>query len=239
MSVTYQRPTINSVRDLAFTPSYKATVIAGSIQDIDLQRSRNEILKIIAERVEKCSSDCKKFNLIDLATTVLEKDNYVSILPYTVGILLLKKYNSERTQCRLALAYEKMSWKPMFYGVPKSSPYIEEINQGSLRFIDSGLRDYWYRNEEKLPAQCQLNYNSKGVASKRSSSRIKLEQFYLPFLILFAGYLLALAQFCREQIGRCLSTKKNLKLVILNVKNKEEKLSPRNYDGRNIGAILP
>ncbi|XP_046650818.1 glutamate receptor ionotropic, delta-2-like [Daphnia pulicaria] len=208
MSVTYQRPTINSVRDLAFTPSYKATVIAGSIQDIDLQRSRNEILKIIAERVEKCSADCKKFNLIDLATTVLEKDNYVSILPYTVGILLLKNYNSERTQCRLALAYEKMSWKPMFYGVPKSSPYIEEINQGSLRFIDSGLRDYWYRNEEKLPAQCQLNYNSKGVASKRSSSRIKLEQFYLPFLILFAGYLLALAQFCREQIGRCLSTKK-------------------------------
>jgi hypothetical protein len=117
MSVTYQRPTINSVRDLAFTPSYKATVIAGSIQDIDLQvkifylsasrntmmycvvvlfytftlqRSRNEILKIIAERVEKCSADCKKFNLIDLATTVLEKDNYVSILVSSKSLFVKK-----------------------------------------------------------------------------------------------------------------------------------------------------
>lgn len=70
----------------------------------------------------------------------------------------------------------------------------------SLRFIDSGLRDNWYGLHEKLPKQCQLNYNSKGVASKRSSNRIQLKQFYLPFLILFGGYLLALVQFCCEHI---------------------------------------
>lgn len=50
--------------------------------------------------------------------------------PYTLGISTLKKYNSERIKCRLAMAYETMSWKPMFFAVPKSSPYIEEINLG-------------------------------------------------------------------------------------------------------------
>jgi len=40
LSVTYQRPTINSLRDLAFTPSYRVTVLTGSIQDIDLQVRR-------------------------------------------------------------------------------------------------------------------------------------------------------------------------------------------------------
>jgi hypothetical protein len=42
MSVTYQRPTINSFYDLAFNPSYKATVRIGSIQEIDLLVSRTE-----------------------------------------------------------------------------------------------------------------------------------------------------------------------------------------------------
>ena len=65
--------------------------------------------------------------------------------------------------------------------------------------MDTGLRDYYYGKYEKMPKECQLNYNSKGVAAKRTSNRIKLEQFYLPFLILFFGYLLAFVQFCREK----------------------------------------
>lgn len=36
ISVTYQRPTINSFDDLAETPSYKATILTGSIQEIDI-----------------------------------------------------------------------------------------------------------------------------------------------------------------------------------------------------------
>ena len=36
MSVTYQRPTINSFDDLATNPSYKATILTGSIQEIDI-----------------------------------------------------------------------------------------------------------------------------------------------------------------------------------------------------------
>jgi hypothetical protein len=72
----------------------------------------------------------------------------------------------------------------------------------SLWFIDVGLRVYWYGKHDKLPDQCRLDYNSKGVASKRSSNRIKLEQFYLPFLVLFCGYLLAFVQFCRENLKR-------------------------------------
>ncbi|XP_046461551.1 uncharacterized protein LOC124207942 [Daphnia pulex] len=37
MSVTYQRPEVNSFRDLALATKYKATVLTGSIQDIDLR----------------------------------------------------------------------------------------------------------------------------------------------------------------------------------------------------------
>lgn len=36
MSVTYQKPEINSYHDLALATDYKATVLMGSIQDIDL-----------------------------------------------------------------------------------------------------------------------------------------------------------------------------------------------------------
>nr|CAH0098786.1 unnamed protein product [Daphnia galeata] len=210
MSVTYQRPTINSFDDLATNPSYKSTILTGSIQEIDILRSPNENLKKVAERIQKCS-DCKKFYLNDMFNAVLEKENYVSIMPSTIGLVALKKYNSERIKCRLAMAYENFSWKPMFLAVPKSSPYIEEINLGSLRFFDSGLRDYWYAIHEKVPKQCQLKYNSKGVASKRSSNRIKLEQFYLPFVILFVGYFLAFVQFCREHIRR-LSLSRRVKI---------------------------
>jgi hypothetical protein len=66
-------------------------------------------------------------------------------------------------------------------------------------FFDTGLRDYWLKAYAKPPAQCRLDYNSKGVAIKRFGHQIKLEHFHLPFLILFGGYLLAFIQFFREK----------------------------------------
>jgi hypothetical protein len=47
-----------------------------------------------------------------------------------------------------------------------------------------------------------LNYNNKGVATKRSNAQLNLKHFYLAFLILIIGYLLALLQFCREKVNR-------------------------------------
>ena len=41
MSVIYQRPVINSMSDLAANPSYKMTVLTGSINEIDLEVNRN------------------------------------------------------------------------------------------------------------------------------------------------------------------------------------------------------
>ncbi|XP_046651950.1 uncharacterized protein LOC124342817 [Daphnia pulicaria] len=202
MSVTYQRPEINSFRDLATATNYKATVLIGSIQDIDLrvvmERYQNGDLKMIADRVKKCALDCRKFSFDELAVSVLEQENCVSILPFSAGVALLGKYNFQRS-CRLAMAFESTSWKPMYLAVPKSSPYKEEIQRASLWFYDTGLRDHWFDVYEKPPGQCRLDYNSKGVATKRSSNQIKLEQLHLPFLILFGGYLIAFMQFLREK----------------------------------------
>ena len=51
--------------------------------------------------------------------------------------------------------------------------------------------------------QCQLKYNSKGESIKVvDKARIKLEQLYGAFYVLFIGYLLALAQFLRERFIR-------------------------------------
>ncbi|EFX79396.1 hypothetical protein DAPPUDRAFT_319673 [Daphnia pulex] len=198
MSVTYQRPEINSFRDLATATPYKATVLIGSIQDIDLRRSQNGDLKMIADRVKKCSLDCRKFSFEELAVSVLEEENCVSIIPFSAGVALLRKYNAK--SCRLAMAFESTSWKPMYLAVPKSSPYKEEINRASLWFYDTGLREHWFEVYEKpAPGQCRLDYNSKGVATKRSSNKIQLEHLQLPFLILFGGYLLAFIQFFREK----------------------------------------
>jgi hypothetical protein len=36
MSVRYQKPVVNSFHDLAAIPSYQATILTGSIQDMDL-----------------------------------------------------------------------------------------------------------------------------------------------------------------------------------------------------------
>jgi hypothetical protein len=47
-----------------------------------MQRSPNENLKKVAERIQKCSSDCKKFYHNDMFNAVLEKENYVSIMVF-------------------------------------------------------------------------------------------------------------------------------------------------------------
>jgi len=41
----------------------------------------------------------------------------------------MEKYSTQRNNCTLTLAQEEMMWKPMFFGIPKSSPYKEEINR--------------------------------------------------------------------------------------------------------------
>lgn len=43
MSVTYQKPDINSFKDLATSTTYKANVLIGSIQEIDIQVGRKNI----------------------------------------------------------------------------------------------------------------------------------------------------------------------------------------------------
>ncbi|KAI9560828.1 hypothetical protein GHT06_011780 [Daphnia sinensis] len=200
LSVTFQRPEVNSLNDLARIPAYKATILAGSIQEIDFQRTIDETGQTVVDMIQKCGSDCRKFTFQEMVAPVAEQENYVSIMPCSIAIAHVKKYNAKGNNCILTLAYEIKSWKPMFYAVPKSSPYIEEINRESLWFIDVGLRAYWYDEHEKQPEKCKLQYNSKGVSTKRFSKRIKLQQFYLPFLILFSGYMLAFFQFCREKL---------------------------------------
>jgi len=64
-----------------------------------------------------------------------------------------------------------------------------------------GLGNYWDNKLSPRSKECRLNYNngdeSVHVVDK---SRLKLEQFYLAFLVLFIGYCLALVQFIRERI---------------------------------------
>ncbi|KAK4005333.1 hypothetical protein OUZ56_007050 [Daphnia magna] len=200
LSVTFQRPEVNSLNDLAKNPAYKATILAGSIQEIDLQRTNDETGQTVVDMIQKCGSDCRKFTLQEMVLPVAKKENYVSIMPCSVALAHLENYNAKGNKCILTLAHEIKSWKPMFYGVPKSSPFIEEINREALWFIDVGLRAYWYDKHDKQPEKCKLQYNSKGVSTKRSSKRIELQQFYLPFLILFIGYVLAFLQLCREKL---------------------------------------
>jgi hypothetical protein len=76
--------------------------------------------------------------------------------------------------------------------------YIDRLCR-SLWFFDTGLRDYWFEAYENPPEKCRLDFNSKGVVTKKFDNQIKLEHFYLPFLILFGGYLLAFMQFLREK----------------------------------------
>ncbi|XP_059350795.1 glutamate receptor ionotropic, delta-2-like [Daphnia carinata] len=202
MSVTYQKPDINSLKELAISTTYKANVLMGSIQEIDLLMSTNEYIKTIAARMKQCP-DCRKFNSSDQALQVIKHDNYVAIMAYSSGRSNMQKHSSERGKCLLTMAKEKTTWANMFLAVPKTSPYKEEIERESLWFHAAGLREYWSVRQEKYPKQCELIYNNKGTSIKRSSNRIKLEQFYLPFLLLLGGYVLGLIQFFREHLTHC------------------------------------
>ena len=52
---------------------------------------------------------------------------------------------------------------------------------------------------QAVPRQCKLDYNHRGESIKLvDRARLKLEQFYVAFIILFVGYVLALIQFIRE-----------------------------------------
>ena len=59
---------------------------------------------------------------------------------------------------------------------------------------------YWTNTMIPAQSQCQLQYNDKGENVKLvNGARIKLEQFYVAFIVLFVGYVLALLQFLRER----------------------------------------
>ncbi|KAI9561069.1 hypothetical protein GHT06_012025 [Daphnia sinensis] len=128
MSVTYQKPDINSFKDLATSTTYKANVLTGSIQEIDLLMSTNEYLKTIAARIKQCP-DCRKFSTNEQAVQVLENDNYVGVMASSSGRSNMQKYSSERGECLLTLAKEKRTWANMFLALPKTSPYKEEIER--------------------------------------------------------------------------------------------------------------
>ncbi len=140
----------------------------------------------------------------------------------------MQKFSSERGKCRLTMAKEVAVFQNIFLAVPKTSQYMEEIQLGyvfrlnvnytlvilyylhtyqqglclsrSLWYHASGIYNYWFVLREKYPKQCMLRYNSNGQSTTRSSRRLKLKQFYLPFLILFGGYVLAFIHFIREKI---------------------------------------
>jgi hypothetical protein len=48
MSLTFQKPEINSFKDLAASASYQATVAIGSIQELDVMDSVSQIISNIA-----------------------------------------------------------------------------------------------------------------------------------------------------------------------------------------------
>jgi hypothetical protein len=42
---------------------------------------------------------------------------------------MMQKYSSGRNNCTLTMAQEELMWKPMFFALPKSSPFAKEINR--------------------------------------------------------------------------------------------------------------
>jgi len=53
MSTTYQRPDINSFKDLANNPNYQATIVKGSLSEID----------ILVLNVNICTKNCSLFQI--------------------------------------------------------------------------------------------------------------------------------------------------------------------------------
>jgi len=71
----------------------------------------------------------------------------------------------------------------------------------SLWWHAFGLQDYWVNKKLIHKAlQCMLQYNNKGESIQMvDKARLKLKQFYVPFVALFICYVLALVQFLRER----------------------------------------
>ncbi len=62
-----------------------------------------------------------------------------------------------------------------------------------------GLKDYWQKKMNSDAPQCLLKYDSVRESVKIvDKARLKLEQFYGAFIVLFVGYALSLIQFLRE-----------------------------------------
>jgi len=73
----------------------------------------------------------------------------------------------------------------------------------SFWFAAFGLAQYWAKKTVPLAKQCWLQYDIRGeFVQLVDKVPLKLEQFYLAFVVLFIGYLLALMQFIRERFIR-------------------------------------
>ena len=78
---------------------------------------------------------------------------------------------------------------------------IENFFIRSFWYVSLGFPDYWTNKVYvPVPRQCLLHYNSNGEDVKLvDKAQLKLDQFYVAFIVLFVGYVLALLQFLRER----------------------------------------
>ena len=126
--------------------------------------------------------------------------------------------------CHLTTTQSKMASFNYYMACAKNSPYsfplfigyaifkilshhtqfiITNKTCSSLRYHAFGLGEYWIKKYSPSAPQCQLKYNSRGECVKIvDKGRLKLEQFYIAFAVLFGGYVLALLQFMRERFIR-------------------------------------
>ena len=71
----------------------------------------------------------------------------------------------------------------------------------SLWWMAFGLGNYWDNKLSPRSKECRLRYNNGDESVQVvDTASLKLEQFYLAFLVLFIGHCLALMQFIRERI---------------------------------------
>ena len=111
-------------------------------------------LKLIGDKIRQCPA-CSGTDIDSLALKVMKEKHFVSVMVIQLLFLLyflkkhkhsfeyfnpifqptiacramMQKYSSGRKNCTLTMAQEEMMWMPMFFALPKSSPYKEEINR--------------------------------------------------------------------------------------------------------------
>lgn len=138
--------------------------------------------------------------------------------------------NISSNTCNLTMAQETIFYRHYFMAVPKKSPYAQELDKAlvkndqdynkfmnlnnafesinfknrSLWWHAFGLQNYWMKKGlPKESSHCLLNYNEKDQSVKLLDKvQFKLGQFYVTFVALFVGYVLALVQFLRERLIR-------------------------------------